>query len=183
MARQAAHTSAYVNICPHTSAYASKRENRHLVWHAKLRIRQHTSTYVRICQHTPAHVRKGVWYGTPSCAYTSSGVSLCTVVPSKASKLSSKSEKTHLVWHAKQVTQLRCQFVYFCSSKASNLSSKLSKTCADTSSARSMPDTYATSKARALLVAYAYGIERAEDVSVQVLLSLLALLVQKYVLY
>jgi hypothetical protein len=31
-------------------------------------------------------------------------------------------------------------------------------------------------------VAYAYGIERAEDVSVQVLLSLLAFLVQKYVL-
>jgi hypothetical protein len=32
-------------------------------------------------------------------------------------------------------------------------------------------------------VAYAYGIERAQDVSVQVLLSLLALLVQKYLLY
>jgi hypothetical protein len=32
-------------------------------------------------------------------------------------------------------------------------------------------------------VAYAYGIQRAEDVSVQVLISLLALLVQEYVLY
>ena len=35
----------------------------------------------------------------------------------------------------------------------------------------------------AWVVAYAYGIERAEDVSVQVLLSLLAILAQKYLLY
>jgi hypothetical protein len=67
------HTSAYVSIRQHTSAYATIN----LCWrqatarcslpqHAYVSIRQHTSAYVSIRQHTSAYV--SIRQHTPACA-------------------------------------------------------------------------------------------------------------------
>ncbi len=114
------HMSAYVSICQHTSAYVRIRQHAckppgrtkgNSAERKQAGIRQHTSAYVSIRQHTSAYV--GIRRHTSSYAQA---VSVRTSRPAGRTKGKSAQQRKQAGRRQQR------QYLYFCTSKASKLS-------------------------------------------------------------
>jgi hypothetical protein len=102
-------TSAYVSVRPHTSAYVSIRPHTS----ACVSIRPHTSAYVSIRQNTSAHVS----IRQHTCAVILSKLSAPLTAPPVT------PPPVPLTASLSLAPRLSCQYLYFCTSKASKVGS------------------------------------------------------------